>query len=85
MKDIKRSKIKSNNSDCYTALAILFSQVSVMAVNKIGGWELVESATYCDEGYYLTVFSNGKLTVKAESKNGDHTCSVYQNKANNDE
>ena len=75
--NISRSKKGSGTSECYMSLVLLFNQVSVMAREKVGGWELIESATYNDEGYFLTVYSNGKLTVKAESSNGDHVYSAY--------
>lgn len=75
--NIKRSKKESNTSECYTSLVLLFQQVSVMAHEKVGGWELIESATYNDEGYFLTVYSNGKFVVKAESSDGDHVYSTH--------
>lgn len=75
--NISRSKKESKTSECYISLCLLFDQVSIMAMNKVGGWELIESSTFHDEGYILTVYSNGKFIVSAESSDGDHVYSTY--------
>lgn len=75
--NISRSKKESKTSECYISLCLLFDQVSIMAMNKVGGWELIESSTLHDEGYILTSYSNGKFVVKEESSGGDHVYSAY--------
>lgn len=70
---MKTVVVNSNNKDdAYKATVLLFDAVKVMAINKIGGWQLAESFTDCDQGVFETMYSNGKMWIKAYSICGNH-------------
>lgn len=66
--------VNSNDkSDAYTLAVLLFNQVRVMAMKKIGGWRLIESFTDTSKKHFITVYTNGEISARAESKSGEHT------------
>lgn len=65
-------KVSTNDkNETYVATVLLFNNVRQMAMHNIGGWELAESITDNKGSYFVSVYTNGKMYVTAES-HGDH-------------
>ncbi len=65
-----------NRDDVYRLLNLVHSMAGSLAVAKSGGWELKETCTMPPE-YVLTVWTNGVVDVRAETRNGVHEYSMY--------
>lgn len=71
---MKTQTVSSDNKDAaYIATVTLFNHVSVMALNKICGWELESSYTNDSDKHFITRYTNGKIFIKAESVGDNHT------------
>ena len=62
--------------DVYRLLNLVHSMAGSLAVAKSCGWELKETCTMPPE-YVLTVWTNGIVDVKAETRHGVHEYSMY--------
>lgn len=65
-----------NKDDVYRLLNVVHSMAGSFAVAKYGGWELKATCTTPPE-YVLTVWTNGIVDVKAETRHGFHEYSMY--------
>ena len=65
-----------NKDDVYRLLNLVHSMAGSLAVAKTGEWELKEACTMPPE-YVLTVWTNGIVDVKAETRQGVHEYSMY--------
>ena len=65
-----------NKGDVYRLLNLVHSMAGSLAVAKSGGWELKATCTTPPE-YELTVWTNGIVDVKAETRHGVHEYSMY--------
>ena len=73
-----------NKDDVYRLLNLVHSMAGSLAVAKYGGWELKATCTMPPE-YVLTVWSNGIVDVKAETRHGVHEYSIYAVEVENDD
>lgn len=78
MSKINISAFKSENEKAneYTAMVLLFQSVQTLASNKLGGWQLDHTYANNTDQEFITTYSNGKIIVKAHSRDGDHQYSV---------
>ena len=65
-----------DKKDTYAMLVLFFQSVQQMANNKIGGWGIEYGFTDNTNQEFITAYSNGKLSVRAHSVDGDHHHSV---------
>ena len=65
-----------NKDDVYRLLNLVHSMAGSLAVAKSGEWWLKETCTMPPE-YVLTVWTNGIVDVKAETRHGVHEYSMY--------
>jgi hypothetical protein len=64
-----------NKDDLYQSTVLLFDAIRVMAVNKVGKWEVSESFTDSANKQFKTKYTNGKMWMKAVSSGEYHTYS----------
>ena len=64
-----------NKDDVYRLLSLVHSMAGSLAIAKSGGWELKSTCTMPPE-YVLTVWTNGIVDVKAETRHGVHEYSM---------
>ncbi|EXJ28748.1 hypothetical protein [Vibrio parahaemolyticus] len=70
---MKKHEVSSENKDtAYTATQLLFDNVRLMALEKVGGWELYEAMTDSKRSHYITEYRNGKMFVRAVSYGDSH-------------
>ena len=69
--------------DVYRLLNLVHSMAGSLSVAKSCGWELKETCTMPPE-YVLTVWTNGIVDVKAETRHGVHEYSMYAVEVEND-
>ena len=74
----KQIHTSENKTDAYIAAVLLFNQVKLMSHSKIGGWFLRYVYTSNSDQHFITEYSNGKLRVKAESIEGNHTYTIQE-------
>ncbi|EHV5556828.1 hypothetical protein K0W35_003508 [Vibrio parahaemolyticus] len=68
-----RHEVSSENKDtAYTATQLLFDNVRLMALEKVGGWELHETLTDSTNRHYITEYRDGKMFVRAVSYGDSH-------------
>lgn len=65
-----------NKDDVYRLLNLVYSMAGSLAVARTGEWELKATCTTPPE-YVLTVWTNGIVDVKAETRHGIHEYSMY--------
>ena len=65
-----------NKDDVYRLLNLVHSMAGSLAVAKSGEWWLKETCTMPPE-HVLTVWTNGIVDVKAETRHGVHEYSMY--------
>ena len=65
-----------NKDDVYRLLSLVHSMAGYLAIAKSGEWELKATCTMPPE-YVLTVWTNGIVDVKAETRHGVHEYSMY--------
>ncbi len=68
-----KHEVSSENKDtAYTATLLLFYNVRIMALEKVGGWELHKSITDIHRNYYVTEYRNGKFFIRCVSHGNSH-------------
>lgn len=68
-----KHEVSSENKDtAYTATQLLFYNVRLMALEKVGNWELCETMTDSTNGHYITEYRDGKMFVRAVSYGNSH-------------
>lgn len=65
-----------NKDDVYRLLNLVHSMAGSLAVAKSGEWWLNGTCTMPPE-YVMTVWTNGIVDVKAETRHGVHEYSMY--------
>ncbi|MFZ3398540.1 hypothetical protein LCS82_13930 [Vibrio harveyi] len=70
---MKKHEVTSEKKDtAYIATQNLFYNVRLMALEKVGGWELHEAMTDSERSYYITEYRDGKMFVRAVSRGDSH-------------
>ena len=65
-----------SKDEVYRLLCLVHAMAGSLAIAKSGEWELKATCTMPPE-YVLTVWTNGIVDVKAETRHGVHEYSMY--------
>ena len=69
----KQSISSDSGNPLYEVIAALFVTVQQLSNNGLCGWVFDGSYTNHQDEHFVTIYTNGKVSIKAESVDGVHT------------